>query len=203
MNKVIVVEGKTDISFFKYLFKEMKIDVIIDENNCKWDPVQIAKNLYVSNLEGCNAESKVVLEENFQNLEERPENFQKIIYFLDADKNYTKVKDMIEGLNSEKVSYYIFPNNKDIGMLEDVLLKIASKQSLVNLIETEIVEKLKSNEESKIIKESKSKMMIYLASNTPLKESLKDALQAKKLWNFKSEYLNGIKEFIKNELEVS
>ncbi|MGL5544747.1 MAG: DUF3226 domain-containing protein, partial [Cetobacterium sp.] len=189
MNKVIVVEGKTDISFLKYLFKDMGATVNINENSCKWDPVQIGEDLYISNLEGCNGDSKVVLEENFQNLEERPENFQKIIYFLDADKNYVKVKNMILGLNSEKVSYYIFPNNRDVGMLEDVLLKIASKQSLVNLIETEILEKLKNNEESEIIKEPKSKMMIYLASNTPLKESLKDALQAKKLWDFKSEYL--------------
>jgi len=200
MNKIIVVEGKTDISFLKYLLNEMGIVVQIEENNCKSTPVQIAENLYISNLQGCNGDSKTVLEENFKNLEERPENFEKIIYFLDADKNYSKVKSMIQGLSSEKVSYYIFPNNKENGMLEDVLLKIASKQSLVELIELEILEKLKNNEESEIIKEAKSKLMIYLASNTPLKESLKDALQAKKLWDFSSGYLDEIKEFIREEI---
>ncbi|MGL6131037.1 MAG: DUF3226 domain-containing protein [Fusobacteriaceae bacterium] len=204
MNKIIVVEGKTDITFLKYLFKNMKLEVDIEnENNYKASPLQIGKNLYISNLEGCNGENRERLRENFQSLLESPENFLKIIYILDADKNFSKVENMIKNLNNEKVSYYIFPNNKDSGMLEDVLLKIATKESLVKLIEDEILQKLKDNDQSEIRKEAKSKMMIYLASSTPLKESLKDALQAKKLWNFSHSSLDEIKIFFNEALKES
>lgn len=203
MNKIIVVEGKTDISFLKYLFQSMKLDICIEnENNYKASPLQVGKNLYISNLEGCNGENREKLKENFKTLLESPENFEKIIYLLDADKNFEKVEKMLKGLNNEKMSYYIFPNNRDLGMLEDLLLEITTKKSLSNLINGDIIELLKSNSESDIRKEAKSKIMIYLASNSPLKESLKDALQAKKLWDFEDVKLDSIKEFLSKELGV-
>lgn len=204
-NKVIVVEGKADISFLKYLFDELGFPV--DENinkaaSTQQNPVKIREGIYITNLGGYNSDDPNKLKENLEKLLDKQEKFHKIIYLLDADKDFDKVKKRLEELKNDKVSYFIFPNNKSSGMLEDILINIAKKDKLMKFIKDDVFNQLNSHQDSKIVKEAKSKVMIYLASNTPLKENLHNALQAKELWDFENEYLDEIKEFLVSELEL-
>lgn len=204
-NKIIVVEGRSDASFLKYLFNEMGFEVsenIYSSAPNNQNPTRIMENIYITNLGGYNSENPDKLKENLEKLLNRPENFEKIIYLLDADKNFSKVEKRIKDLNNDKVSYFIFPDNENVGMLENILINIAKKKNLMKFIGEDIFEKLNEHKDSEIKKEAKSKVMIYLASNTPLKESLQDALQAKELWDFKSRYLDKIKSFLLKELEL-
>ena len=121
--KVIVVEGKDDMYFFKSLLEKSKIaDIQIFYFKGKGDFKN--KFQYILKISGFN-------------------KVKKIVAILDADKSYQNTKQsimtninktfkasddpLIFSSSNPNVAYFIMPNNKDKGMMET--LCIASQKN--------------------------------------------------------------------------
>ncbi|MBI5214752.1 MAG: hypothetical protein HY960_03260 [Ignavibacteriae bacterium] len=96
------------------------------------------------------------------------------------------------------VGVFIMPDNKDPGMLENLCLQTISSDSINECIDTYIgcVQSQQREGEKLIYNDSKARVQAYLASRSPIVNSLGLGAQ-KGYWNFDHECFDGISKFLK------
>ncbi len=137
---LIFVEGPSDRLFLGvylfYLYFQEKFPI---------------KNFKVQNVDGKNNLSKRLLE---------IEKYDKTLIIFDADKNYeSNKKEILEVVSKTKQTIseeqiFLFPNNRDDGDLETLLLKIANHKEFINCFES-YLDCIKKKKDYKSIKDIK------------------------------------------------
>ncbi len=97
------------------------------------------------------------------------------------------------------VGIYIMPDNRGTGMLEDLCLQTVQEQPVNSCIEDylECFLKYHSEKEKKRINRSKSRVMAYLATRSPIVNSL--GLGAKEgYWDFTHPCFDDLKKFLES-----
>ena len=177
-SKILAVEGKDEIYFFSALFKKLDIsDVqILDFQGKTNFPAKIKS---IINIPGFMQVKKFALIRDADN--KPPESaFSSITKSLEniglpiPDKINTFINDSIS------IGIFIMPGNSKMGMLEDLCLKSISENPINKCIENYIDCLPKKPDNI-----SKSKVLCFLAANSPIVNSLGLGAQ-KGHWNFKS-----------------
>ena len=186
---LILCEGSGEIAFiYSYLktkgysirFKKSELYKL--SRNKKYMENEIVDNLFLLDMEGNGNLEKIVKKILKSPLEER-ELIKKIGIFIDAEKNFLETYKRIEKVTEEikeqlgaEVYSYISPyNDKSDGMLEDLIMGISKDKNLLSFIEEKIFPELsfKVEEQGEKIKNAtKSKFMIYGATQNPMNLSL-------------------------------
>lgn len=96
-----------------------------------------------------------------------------------------------------RVGYYLIPNNSDNGMLEDLLLQSKSSSQVMECINafTQCIDEKLAPEE-RPLNRPKAKMLMYLSTCRENVYGIGLAAQ-KHYWDFDSEKLQQLKEFVK------
>ena len=113
------------------------------------------------------------------------ETFDSILFFMDADykigeetgfqRTEKSIKDVIniikENRDNEEISldYFISPNNKDDGMIENLLIEAINCKEIKNYIKSDVIPKVKQMEEAEITNEAKSTFIMIAATQNPLR----------------------------------
>ncbi len=188
-SKILLVEGIDDVKFFKAILKFLGI-----------------QNIQIIGVEGKN---------NFKNIlklisqEIYNKEFTVIVCIRDADSNFNgafrSLKDALmaagfpapEKVNSFKntdklkTGIYILPENNENGMIEDLCIQTIDKELLQCI--NNYYRCTNINPKNK----SKSTVQIFLATQTPLVNSLGNASEHD-IWDFNHESFSKIKGFLEN-----
>lgn len=141
---LVVVEGKSDKDFLSQyaLYKKLKFDVINNDGN-------ILKSAIIKQISDAIA-SKT-----------------RVYIVFDADKSYANTLNRLRnelGTLANKVDIFLFPNNKDSGELETLLIDIARQPQFIECFDN-YVECVKSKDIDNINAvdniNKKSKMFAY------------------------------------------
>lgn len=113
------------------------------------------------------------------------ETFDSILFFMDADykigeetgfqRTEKSIKDVIKIIEKKRenkdvlLDYFISPNNKDDGMIENLLIEAINCEEIKNYIKSEVIPKVKQMEEAEITNEAKSTFIIIAATQNPLR----------------------------------
>ena len=141
-------------------------------------------------------------EKKIINIKKYIDDNHKLIVIFDADNDIQNSIDNIKNnltnhnLNDEDI--FLFPNNKDNGNLENILINIAVRKEIMNCFDNYIkcIESLE-NTNTPI---NKSKVYAYLESikgydKKKIKEENRD-YNNNKIWNIDSDYLIPLKNFL-------
>ena len=85
------------------------------------------------------------------------------------------IKDVIniikENRDNEEISldYFISPNNKDDGMIENLLIEAINCEEIKNYIKNDVIPNVKEMKESEITNEAKSTFIMIAATQNPLR----------------------------------
>lgn len=189
-SKIIAVEGKDEINFFKAFLKKNEIhDVQLEDFEGK-----------------SNFSTKIMSLNNRTGFEK----VTKIAFIRDADILLPKsaFDSIVDALKKAKLPYprtintftstkpsigiFIMPGDENKGMLEDLCLKTIIKKPINTCIE-----KYFECIEEKPKELSKAKILCYLASKTPFANSMGLAA-LKGHWDFEAEQFKELKEFLIN-----
>ncbi|MEA1955076.1 MAG: DUF3226 domain-containing protein [Campylobacterota bacterium] len=136
--KYLLVEGITDVKFVQYIcFKNNIIKKFDDfeKQKAKTSQIEVYKynDLYILNMK-----SQDNLEYALSNtLKPMIKRIKKIGIIEDADDNFeestTKITDAIKKsqIDESNISYFLTPNNKDLGDLETLLLSTIKENNIV------------------------------------------------------------------------
>jgi hypothetical protein len=194
----LAVEGKDEKNFFEALLTYLSIpDVQVEDVGGK---DKFKKELFAWSFV-----------ENFMKI-------NKLAFIRDAedkkaDSGFLSICDALKSLevpqpnsidtvfnqNNKKVGIFIMPNNLNEGMLENLCLESISSDPIEKCINDFIncsAEYLDSSNHLKY-NEPKSRVQIYLASKTPIVNSLGLGAQ-KGYWNFKHQCFTKISDFLRN-----
>lgn len=211
VNVLILTEGVADIIFLK--------DYLIHLNsNLQLATKKIKKELI---LESKNKESRIIikaiggytrLENEQQNIQQFVDQEYKILVIQDTDdvsKDHGGYDERVKYLNdiknklSVEFETFLFPNNKDDGDLETLLLQIVNKskydpthQCYTNFISSEESLQLGHTDE---LKESKSAIFNYFRAYNG-QEKAKEINRAYELthWEFDSSNIKSLHDFLKD-----
>lgn len=144
------------------------------------------------------------------------DNNEICLVIVDADDNYSKRKQEIvdyQKINNLSFDFFIMPNNKDNGALENLLEHIINEKNMPvidcwyayeNSLRNVNIE---GREKPLTIPSQKTKMYVYLeellgkssSDKELVKDGKRDYLNTEH-WNLRSSYLNPLKEFLSNHL---
>ena len=117
------------------------------------------------------------------------------------------IKDVINIIKENRenkevlLDYFISPNNKDDGMIENLLIEAINCEEIKNYIKSEVIPKVKQMEEAEITNEAKSTFIMIAATQNPLRVNTssfitscydkldKNNVSFKKLLNFIEKYI--------------
>jgi len=141
--KIILVEGITDANLVRYIYSKISSEYHFDDfvaprgrTNSKVVTFENKKykKLQIINLKGQNN-----LEETLKLiLKPREAVISKIGILIDADQDFEQSKDEVKeaisssNIDIKKISYFLTPNNKDLGNLETLLLSSLDKTDIPN-----------------------------------------------------------------------
>lgn len=226
-NILFICEGETEVCLvYKVLKKEFNL---IPDKNVEEKGNFILKNfskmindffikdtdkIKVYNLKGEDKLNDYIDELSYSR---EVQDINKIIFLMDADykkglesgyertkKAIDKVKEqLLKENNALEITEFIFPNNKEEGMSETLILNSIKCQNIVTYIRDEVIEKIKAMEESNIKNETKSTFMMVAATQNPLRGYAHHFITDcyKKIDVTNKEFLKFIK-FLKIELEI-
>lgn len=100
--------------------------------------------------------------------------------------------------------YFISPNNRDDGMIENLLIEAIKCKEIKEYIKNEVVPKIREMESCEItdFSESKSIFMMIAATQNPMKGSASTFItDCYKKIDKDNEYFKGIKDFISKAVE--
>jgi hypothetical protein len=132
--RYLIVEGITDVAFIKYIC--LKEEIIEKFNDFKQKNEQIYKfnDLTIINIQGQNN-----LEKALSIIQQDIGEIKKIGIIQDADNNFVESKENIEiainnsKIDKNKISYFLTPNNADVGNLETLLLSTLETNEIPQL----------------------------------------------------------------------
>ena len=228
LNILFICEGNTEVFLLYKILKEefkLKIEGKILTNDGNLNMKEIKQftflgevnnnNIYIGNIRGVsNLNSTYIIEliENSQFYK-----LDKILFIMDADysenkesgfirvkKSITDSIKKIQETRNIKTDYFISPNNRDDGMIENLLIEAIKCKEIKEYIKEEVVPKIRKMEGCEItdFSESKSIFMMIAATQSPMKGSASTFItDCYKKLDKDNEYFKGIKDFISKAVE--
>ena len=228
LNILFICEGNAEVFLlYKILKEEFKLEIeekiLTNDRNLNMKEIKqftlLGKvnnnNIYIGNIRGVsNLNSTYIIEliENSQFYK-----LDKILFIMDADysennesgfirvkKSITDSIKKIQETKNIKTDYFISPNNKDDGMIENLLIEAIKCKEIKEYIKEEVVPKIRKMESCEItdFSESKSIFMMIAATQSPMKGSASTFItDCYKKLDKDNEYFKGIKDFISKAVE--
>ena len=172
-------------------------------------------NIYIGNISGVKNLNSVYLTELIENSQFY--KLDKILFIMDADygennesgftrmeKSITDIIKKIQEIKNIKTAYFISPNNRDDGMIENLLIEAMKCKKIKEYIKEEVVPKIRKMEDCEITKfsESKSIFMMIAATQSPMKGNAGSFItDCYKKLDKDNEYFKGIKNFISKAIQ--
>ena len=228
LNVLFICEGNTEVFLlYKILKEEFKLEIeekiLTNDRNLNMKEIKqftlLGKvnnnNIYIGNIRGVsNLNSTYIIEliENSQFYK-----LDKILFIMDADysennesgfirveKSIVDIIKKIQETKNIKTDYFISPNNRDDGMIENLLIEAIKCKEIKEYIKEEVVPKIRKMEGCEItdFSESKSIFMMIAATQSPMKGSASTFItDCYKKLDKDNEYFKGIKDFISKAVE--
>ena len=228
LNVLFICEGNAEVFLlYKILKEEFKLEIeekiLTNDRNLNMKEIKqftlLGKvnnnNIYIGNIRGVsNLNSTYIIEliENSQFYK-----LDKILFIIDADysennesgfirvkKSITDSIKKIQETKNIKTDYFISPNNRDDGMIENLLIEAIKCKEIKEYIKEEVVPKIRKMEGCEItdFSESKSIFMMIAATQSPMKGSASTFItDCYKKLDKDNEYFKGIKDFISKAVE--
>ena len=228
LNVLFVCEGNAEVFLlYKILKEEFKIE--IEEKNLtnygNLNMKEIKKftflgkvnnnNIYIGNISGVKNLNSVYVTELIESSQFY--KLDKILFIMDADygdnnesgftrmeKSITDIIKKIQETKNIKTAYFISPNNRDDGMIENLLIEAMKCKKIKKYIKEEVVPKIRKMEDCEITKfsESKSIFMMIAATQSPMKGNASSFItDCYKKLDKDNEYFKGIKNFISKAIQ--
>jgi len=142
--KIILVEGITDVNLVRYIYSqisdEYNFDDFVAPRGRTSSKVVTFENKKYKKLQIINLKGQDNLKDTLKTiLKPREAIIYKIGIITDADSNFEKSKDDVinaisfSEIKPNKISYFLTPNNKDLGNLETLLLSSLDKKDIPQL----------------------------------------------------------------------
>lgn len=228
LNILFICEGNAEVFLlYKILKEEFKIE--IEEKNLKNDGNLNMKeikqftflgkvnnnNIYIGNISGVKNLNSVYVTELIESSQFY--KLDKILFIMDADygdnnesgftrmkKSITDIIKKIQETKNIKTAYFISPNNRDDGMIENLLIEAMKCKKIKEYIKEEVVPKIRKMEDCEITKfsESKSIFMMIAATQSPMKGNASSFItDCYKKLDKDNKHFKGIKNFISKAIQ--
>lgn len=216
MSKIlIIVEGIADVVFLRDYIKFLKSGCTIDEkelNKKKYIDINISENIEIKILVGGGY---TAIENLPPKIKEYTDQGYKISIIQDADnpkkenggvENRIKYLEDIKNKKSINFSIFLFPNNKDDGDLETLLLRITNKTKYDIADECyekyiECTSKFSNKEFDDELREDKSRVFNYFRTYYGMdKAKEQNRYYEKDYWDFNHKDLEPLKDYINSNI---
>ena len=195
--RFLAVEGKDECNFFKALLKHIGINNIqlLDIGGKDRFPLEFPA-LY--NQEGFNKIKRLGF---IRDAETNPAQsaFESVCHIIKTHNlSVPDNANEIKRTNIPHIGIFIMPDNKGTGMLENLCLETIKSMPQFSCIESYIscIAPSLSPSEKEIFNEQKARVQTYLASRSPIVNSLGLGAQ-KGYWDFNHHCLDDIKYFLR------
>jgi putative uncharacterized protein FNV0425 len=228
LNILFICEGNAEVFLlYKILREEFKIEIeekiLTNDGNLNMKEIKqftfLGKvnnnNIYIGNISGVKNLNSVYLTELIENSQFY--KLDKILFIMDADygennesgftrmeKSITDIIKKIQEIKNIKTAYFISPNNRDDGMIENLLIEAMKCKKIKEYIKEEVVPNIRKMEDCEITKfsESKSIFMMIAATQSPMKGNAGSfIIDCYKKLDKDNEYFKGIKNFISKAIQ--
>lgn len=228
LNVLFVCEGNAEVFLlYKILKEEFKIEIeeknLTNDGNLNMKEIKqftfLGKvnnnNIYIGNISGVKNLNSVYVTELIESSQFY--KLDKILFIMDADygdnnesgftrmeKSITDIIKKIQETKNIKTAYFISPNNRDDGMIENLLIEAMKCKKIKKYIKEEVVPKIRKMEDCEITKfsESKSIFMMIAATQSPMKGNASSFItDCYKKLDKDNEYFKGIKNFISKAIQ--
>ena len=228
LNVLFICEGNTEVFLLYKILKEefnLKIEgkILTNDGNLNMKEIKqftfLGKvnnnNIYIGNIRGVSKLNSAYVTELIENPQFR--KLDKILFIMDADysennesgfirmeKSIVDIIKKIQETKNIKTDYFISPNNKDDGMIENLLIEAIKCKEIKEYIKEEVVPKIRKMEGCEItdFSESKSIFMMIAATQSPMKGSASTFItDCYEKLDKDNEYFKGIKDFISKAVE--
>ena len=228
LNILFICEGNAEVFLlYKILREEFKIvieeKILTNDGNLNMKEIKqftfLGKvnnnNIYIGNISGVKNLNSVYLTELIENSQFY--KLDKILFIIDADygennesgftrmeKSITDIIKKIQEIKNIKTAYFISPNNRDDGMIENLLIEAMKCKKIKEYIKEEVVPKIRKMEDCEITKfsESKSIFMMIAATQSPMKGNASSFItDCYKKLDKDNEYFKRIKNFISKAIQ--
>ena len=228
LNILFICEGNAEVFLlYKILKEEFKIEIeekiLKNDRNLNMEEIKqftlLGKvnnnNIYIGNIRGVSKLNSAYVTELIENRQFY--KLDKILFIMDADygdnnesgftrmeKSITDIIKKIQETKNIKTAYFISPNNRDDGMIENLLIEAIKCKEIKEYIKNEVVPNIKEMESCEItdFSESKSIFMMIAATQNPMKGSASTFItDCYKKIDKDNEYFKGIKNFISKAIQ--
>lgn len=228
LNILFICEGNAEVFLlYKILREEFKIEIeeknLTNDGNLNMKEIKqftfLGKvnnnNIYIGNISGVKNLNSVYVTELIESSQFY--KLDKILFIMDADygdnnesgftrmeKSITDIIKKIQETKNIKTAYFISPNNRDDGMIENLLIEAMKCKKIKEYIKEEVVPKIRKMEDCEITKfsESKSIFMMIAATQSPMKGNASSFItDCYKKLDKDNEYFKGIKNFISKAIQ--
>ena len=228
LNILFICEGNAEVFLLYKILKEefkLKIEGKILTNDGNLNMKEIKQftflgevnnnNIYIGNIRGVSKLNSAYVTELIENPQFH--KLDKILFIMDADyrennesgfirmeKSIVDIIKKIQETRNIKTDYFISPNNRDDGMIENLLIEAIKCKEIKEYIKNEVVPNIREMESCEItdFSESKSIFMMIAATQNPMKGSASTFItDCYKKIDKDNEYFKGIKDFISKAVE--
>lgn len=228
LNILFICEGNAEVFLlYKILKEEFKLEIeekiLTNDRNLNMKEIKqftlLGKvnnnNIYIGNIRGVSNLNSTYIIELIENSQFH--KLDKILFIMDADysennesgfirvkKSITDSIKKIQETKNIKTDYFISPNNRDDGMIENLLIEAIKCKEIKEYIKNEVVPNIREMESCEItdFSESKSIFMMIAATQNPMKGSASTFItDCYKKIDKDNEYFKGIKDFISKAVE--
>ena len=227
-NVLFICEGNAEVFLlYKILKEEFKLEIeekiLTNDRNLNMKEIKqftlLGKvnnnNIYIGNIRGVSKLNSAYVTELIENRQFY--KLDKILFIMDADyrennesgfirmkKSIVDIIKKIQETRNIKTDYFISPNNRDDGMIENLLIEAIKCKEIKEYIKNEVVPNIKEMESCEItdFSESKSIFMMIAATQNPMKGSASTFItDCYKKIDKDNEYFKGIKNFISKAIQ--
>ena len=228
LNILFICEGNAEVFLlYKILKEEFKLEIeekiLTNDRNLNMKEIKqftlLGKvnnnNIYIGNIRGVSNLNSTYIIELIENSQFR--KLDKILFIMDADyrennesgfirmeKSIVDIIKKFQETRNIKTDYFISPNNRDDGMIENLLIEAIKCKEIKEYIKNEVVPNIREMESCEItdFSESKSIFMMIAATQNPMKGSASTFItDCYKKIDKDNEYFKGIKDFISKAVE--
>ena len=228
LNILFICEGNAEVFLlYKILKEEFKLEIeekiLTNDRNLNMKEIKqftlLGKinnnNIYIGNIRGVSNLNSTYIIELIENSQFH--KLDKILFIMDADyrennesgfirmeKSIVDIIKKIQETRNIKTDYFISPNNRDDGMIENLLIEAIKCKEIKEYIKNEVVPNIREMESCEItdFSESKSIFMMIAATQNPMKGSASTFItDCYKKIDKDNEYFKGIKDFISKAVE--
>ena len=228
LNILFICEGNAEVFLlYKILKEEFKLEIeekiLTNDRNLNMKEIKqftlLGKvnnnNISIGNIRGVSNLNSTYIIELIENSQFH--KLDKILFIMDADyrennesgfirvkKSITDSIKKIQETKNIKTDYFISPNNRDDGMIENLLIEAIKCKEIKEYIKNEVVPNIREMESCEItdFSESKSIFMMIAATQNPMKGSASTFItDCYKKIDKDNEYFKGIKNFISKAIQ--